>query len=630
MKIYCIKIDSMPFCPEVFEINKLIKGSMSRQVGGCFTTNTVVQMLTGKLTSDLYPHGIGYRTGKEWLSDGCIDWPWLKESLPFDLSKIGYKFISRNPAVISGVLGFLKYPEFYSDSYVPGWDLATNVLGNIGVENALPERFNLSEEEYIKKIQSSDEENVFHFINYNYAHDACMRGTSSCNLYEHQKSASKITLELLKYWDFTEKNALFWIFSDHGCWNFPGFGGYPLIQNFYTWVILKDNTDFRKVMLPSVISAQDFYSLIKYKLDESLIFNKRNIFFTEDGRDGIDPYKSTTAMACEFVEYPTQMTYLIYHEPDNKFLQKMAYFYDNGALYCEGECAVNEDLRNKLIERFRQSWELQLKIGVAITTCDRPDYLLATIDSLKAENAERVIVNNGSGNKEAVNTIAKNHGYTVIDGNESNSPHGHNLAFEYLLEKGCEAVLKADDDLIFEPGYLNKLCSVLSKYNDVAAVSGVCWSNATADYINYIDGTWHTKDGGRINPEQFSMHRFTDTTTLWKSRHLTGAFLYRVKDALELRKRTKDLRGGVFGEYFSRVAGREETELTLLLRQVLHKDLIVEPSAVVFHQYAPGGTRKFDVSRLVIEDDAKFINVCKQLGVDAVTAPAWLGPKLGR
>ena len=266
-----------------------------------------------------------------------------------------------------------------------------------------------------------------------------------------------------------------------------------------------------------------------------------------------------------------------------------------------------------------------MKIGIALTTCDRLDYLLSTINSLKADNdIERVIVDNGSNTKEAVNTIAKDNGYAVIDGNESNSPHGHNLAFEYLSKKGCEAILKSDDDLIFEPGYLNKLCLVLSKYDDVVAVSGVCWSNATSKYISYINKTWLTEDGGGINAEQFSMYRFTDTTTMWKVRHLTGAFLYRVKDALELREHTKDLRGGVFGEYFSQVAGREETEVTLLLRQVLHKDLIVEPSAIVFHQYAPGGTRKFHVGRSVRQDNLKFIGVCKKLNVDSILAPAWL------
>jgi len=266
-----------------------------------------------------------------------------------------------------------------------------------------------------------------------------------------------------------------------------------------------------------------------------------------------------------------------------------------------------------------------MKIGIAITTCDRPNYLLSTINSLKAKsNTERVIINNGSSFSKNVNIVAESNGYAVINGYESNSPHGHNLAFEYLLEKGCEAILKSDDDLTYEPGYLDKLCLVLSKYNDVAAVSGVCWSDATSEYISYVDGTWRTACGVTINAEQFSMYRFTDTSTMWKARHLTGAFLYRVKDALELRKCTEGLRGGVFGEYFSRVAGREETEFTLLLRQVLHKDLIVESSAVVFHQYAPGGTRKFDVSRLVIEDDTKFLEVCKKLGVDSTTAPAWL------
>ena len=115
-------------------------------------------------------------------------------------------------------------------------------------------------------------------------------------------------------------------------------------------------------------------------------------------------------------------------------------------------------------------------------------------------------------------------------------------------------------------------------------------------------------------------------TVAWKARHLTGAYLYRVEDALKLREKTKDLRGGPFGEYFSRVAGREETEFTLLLRQILHKDLLVIPQAIVYHTYAPGGTRKFNYSKLVKEDVAKYLEICKKLGVDPNTSPAWIEP----
>jgi len=270
-----------------------------------------------------------------------------------------------------------------------------------------------------------------------------------------------------------------------------------------------------------------------------------------------------------------------------------------------------------------------MKIGISVVTCDRPNYLLSTITSLNVdENAERVIVDNGINTRKKVEKIAKKMGYQVLDGKQSNSPHGQNLAFNYLLGKGCDIVLKSDDDLLYEPNYLDNLLSVLLKYgNKATAASGVCWSTSNLEYISYMDKKGFTTTGGiKINTEQFSMYRFTDTSIVWKARHLTGAFLYRTKDALELQKLTKDLRGGAFGEYFSPVAGREETEFTLLLRQILHKDLLVVPSASVFHQYAPGGTRRFNVGKLVQEDNVKFLKVCKDLNINSITSPAWIEP----
>jgi len=268
-----------------------------------------------------------------------------------------------------------------------------------------------------------------------------------------------------------------------------------------------------------------------------------------------------------------------------------------------------------------------MKIGISVTTCDRLKVLRLALDSLgKKQDAVKVIVDNGTNTRKQVEDIAGQLGYHVIDGNKSNSPHGQNLAFEYLLKKGCDAILKSDDDYICEPNYLDYLSFVLAKYDNVGAVTGICWATPRKEFISFINGDWYTESGARVHGEQFAMWRFKNPTVAWKARHLTGAYLYRVEDALKLREKTKDLRGGPFGEYFSRVAGREETEFTLLLRQILHKDLLVVPQAIVYHTYAPGGTRKFNVGKLVEEDNAKFLEVCRRLGADSTTSPAWIEP----
>ena len=60
MKIYCVLFDTLPLFGKLVSVAKSNGMELLRQVGGCFTTTTCVQMFTGKLPSDLEENGIGY------------------------------------------------------------------------------------------------------------------------------------------------------------------------------------------------------------------------------------------------------------------------------------------------------------------------------------------------------------------------------------------------------------------------------------------------------------------------------------------------------------------------------------------------------------------------------------------
>ena len=60
MKIYCIKVDALPFCQEVLQIQNQVNGTLLRQVSGAYTLSSLIQMFTGKLSSDYEPQGVGY------------------------------------------------------------------------------------------------------------------------------------------------------------------------------------------------------------------------------------------------------------------------------------------------------------------------------------------------------------------------------------------------------------------------------------------------------------------------------------------------------------------------------------------------------------------------------------------
>lgn len=69
MKIYCIKIDAMPFCPEILKIAKLTYRMLLRQISGAYTLSSLIQMFTGRISSDFESRGVGYCL---WKTRQCI------------------------------------------------------------------------------------------------------------------------------------------------------------------------------------------------------------------------------------------------------------------------------------------------------------------------------------------------------------------------------------------------------------------------------------------------------------------------------------------------------------------------------------------------------------------------------
>jgi len=260
-----------------------------------------------------------------------------------------------------------------------------------------------------------------------------------------------------------------------------------------------------------------------------------------------------------------------------------------------------------------------MKLGVSIVTCDRPVYLSKCIESLNLSemNCPIVIVDNGASNYslDVTKKLAAQMSCEcyVIDGKKSNSPHGQNLAFDFLVGKGVDFVLKSDDDIEYDKKYLSILLNLIEKY-DIGAVGGTCWSRPRSDILSYSKGRWYNKQGKDYTKQMF-MYRAKPNLVL-EMNFLHGGFIYNVKDALKLREITQNIRGGVFGEYFSPVAYREETEFTYLLKRLLNRKLLFSTEAESFHHYAKGGIRKHkDGIRMQHKDERACINVMNALGI---------------
>jgi len=305
MKIYCIKIDSVPFSRDVHKINNVVGGHLVRQIGGCYTTETLLQMLTGKNSSQLFPHGFGYHrwedycknlndrdqvTGKR-FKNAIPEYDWVKESLPYILHDQGFRFEVMNEVNVGVPLSFMRY-DWYNETLIKTSEVEKH-------------------RDFVQRMQESND-NIFCMTNCTMMHDACDLSSSLEDLQVRQKNCIPNILELLGHWDFSELNALFWVYSDHGHYRFPSFGGYPYAHNFVSWVSLRDNTRRPSTLRSRIISATDFY---EYVLRNH--WPKHEVFYTEDGRLNIEPKKSTTAIACELAG--DNFHYVSYHKPDDKF-----------------------------------------------------------------------------------------------------------------------------------------------------------------------------------------------------------------------------------------------------------------------------------------------------------------------
>jgi len=334
MKIYCIKFDGLPFRSEVFQIRDKVSGHLVRQIGGCATVETMTQMLTGKHSSELKSHGIGYTSWMDACEDvtkavgpmprpmcALPDWSWLKYTVPFQLN---YRFEAMNPPTLCGCFGYQRYPDIYTRVDVP-YDI-------------------VSQQKYINEIQAS-KENGFYVLNYEHAHEACERSSDKVDLDNRQKEACEYFLKTLELWNFNEPDALFWVFSDHGHWRSPELGGYPLEHNFVTWVVIKDNRRAKVLSMSNFIAATDFY--------EYVLFNNwptHEFFVTEDCRLNIDTKNSTTAIVCKYIN--PVFKYVIYHEPDKKYVQKNYSCFDYTLTFM-----YESEVEESLVEQLRLNFD---------------------------------------------------------------------------------------------------------------------------------------------------------------------------------------------------------------------------------------------------------------------------------
>jgi hypothetical protein len=365
IKIYCVLFDTLPFIEEIVLFAKKNNLKILRQVGGAFTVSSCIQMLTGKMLSDLSYHGIGYYLNRKYkdVSTGSIEWPW-KQDILFDIllkndwninthnSRDVKKNIYDNPLVNKTVIFKKKYEKLMLE------------------KNKIARILEKEEKKYINKIQiKKNNTNNFYFIEYQFYHQALFLRNKDKNKFKKiQKREIERSLRIMSEWNFDEPNSLFWFFSDHGFWELQKDNRHPHPQMYLSWVLFKDNTENPIKVNSKVISIRDFFITImnKMKYNHKLIKdicpinffqNQNRIYYVEDGRLSINKDISTTAIACKFKNWkkgiPKELLQVSYHEPDDEWDCVLTCFDKN--LFEKKSIQkkeIDKKMQQKVIERF--------------------------------------------------------------------------------------------------------------------------------------------------------------------------------------------------------------------------------------------------------------------------------------
>ena len=228
------------------------------------------------------------------------------------------------------------------------------------------------------------------------------------------------------------------------------------------------------------------------------------------------------------------------------------------------------------------------RISISLITRNRPQHFMGCLSSLLSQSFTEwdLIIIDGSEpplrDNRAVTFLLK---VALDTGHNVQMVSGQNLGISQAWQKGlelsnCEFGQRLEDDIWLHPDYLKHLHDIIITDEKIGAVGGLspnAWNFSTIEaneFKNYFY-EWN----GLIIPDDRQCCFINDPPEIYDVIHLHGLFLY--------RKRVIEDVGG-FGIHMTRVAHRDETDLTLRMYFAGYR-LLVCPKAWLRHAEAPGG-----------------------------------------
>lgn len=320
MKIYCILFDTCNYDKNLFNFFDKNKINYKPMITNSFTTTSLVSAFSGLLPSEISENGIGW--------DSCYVSKNEKEKSIWN-SKIAFNKIPKSWKM-----------EIYGDRN--NYKFITNNCCKIDIEYEEKIHTNYGDEiEILKSLQKKRCENTIFFIKYNHYHDS-----------QSAKSIQKLS-DIFTNIDFEEKEAFFWIFSDHGYWGeIDKFMKPP--HSSIGWNIVVNNIDnFEDTR--RVTHVSDLYHYIMKFANNAEPKFAEKYYYCEDGRASISPKSTSTFSVIENIN-ESSLLQMSYHRGFVK-----VYFYNvderkiKQSLYLEFDKIKQQKLlalKNKLLEKY--------------------------------------------------------------------------------------------------------------------------------------------------------------------------------------------------------------------------------------------------------------------------------------
>lgn len=366
-------MDTTPLIDTIVSVAKQNNMTLLRQVGGCFTLSSLMEMFTGKLPCDLLENGIGAWTysiyWNYWTS--LVRYPWANELIPVKFVNADWRVYIHN---FHNFKHFIDAHPYYRCSHTFPIPMTTAISKDFILNQSefMHECYE-NEASFIHSIQADKpKKNSVYFVCWDQFHYDLISSDISPDGHKEGPAPEDRLRELLAHFDFTEPNAMFWIFTDHGDWTINNlYNGFPDPNHYLTWAFVKDNIPPSIEVNSKFISIRDFYPTIinKFGLSKDPLQNyygnfpitahqnKDRIYFVEDGRDHIDRLHCTSAVSCKFVNWigdrPKGILQVAYHKPIDKFAGLRIDLDDLGSPNTITEVDIDLPLKEALTSRIR-------------------------------------------------------------------------------------------------------------------------------------------------------------------------------------------------------------------------------------------------------------------------------------